>query len=153
MANANNEYPENFFRGISAEESIDRDYGEPILLYSAFQFTKEQHRKDTFYEASITWEDDDKAYNVIMNQKKIKGECEYYQFKVGVAKISMDKMKKKLEPFIIKGELSYERDKTEDNNYHGNLLIAESLSKKGQLYTHVKTLLCQCVVKICRREN
>ncbi|WP_352401596.1 hypothetical protein [Synergistes jonesii] len=153
MANINSNYPENFFRGISTEDAIEDSYGEPMLLYSAFQFTNKHGRTDNFHEASITWEDDENAYTVIMNQKKIKGECEDYQFKVGVARISMDKMKRQLEPFIIKGELSYERDKTDDNDYHGNLLLAESLSQKRQLCTHVKTLLCQCVIDIHRRDN
>ena len=114
-------YPKEFLRGISSKDYIDNGH----VLYSAFQF-KDTGRDDGNSEASINWLDDDDAITIALNQRKENGKI---QFPEGVARIDLDFAKMVLHNFSQVG-FSYERAPLENNKYHGNLLLANSLSKQ-----------------------
>ena len=61
-----------------------------------------------------------------MNQKKTDGS---FQFKIGVAICSTDEiMRLRLRP-LVKGYFEFERSPLASNQYHGNLLLKETVSK------------------------
>lgn len=60
------EYPENFYRGISSKSFIGSD-GHPDI--QAFKFD-DLPREDSFREMSINWNDSDESLEILLNQKK-----------------------------------------------------------------------------------
>lgn len=114
-------YPQEFLRGISNKDFIDNGH----VLYTAFQFD-DTGRNDGNREASINWLDDDGAIELALNQRKDNGKI---QFLGGVARIDLKFAKMILHNFSQEG-FSYERAPLETNRYHGNLLLANSLSKQ-----------------------
>ncbi len=114
-------YPKEFLRGISNKDFIENGH----VLYTAFQFD-DTGRDDGNREASINWLDDDGAITMALSQKKENGK---FQFPGGVARIDLDFAKMILHNFAQIG-FSYERAPLENNKYHGNLLVANSLPKQ-----------------------
>ena len=114
-------YPKEFLRGIANKDFIDNGH----VLFSAFQFD-DTGRVDENREASINWLDDDGAISLALNQRKENGKL---QFIGGVARINLDYAKLILHNFSQEG-FTYERAPLENNKYHGNLLLDNSLSKQ-----------------------
>ena len=114
-------YPKEFLRGIANKGFIENGH----VLYTAFQFD-DTGREDGNREASINWLDDDGAIALALNQRKENGKI---QFSGGVARINLDYAKMILHNFSQVG-FSYERAPLENNKFHGNLLLANSLSKQ-----------------------
>lgn len=114
-------YPKEFLRGIPNKDFIDNGH----VLYTAFQFD-DTGREDGNREASINWLDDQEAINTALNQRKDNGKL---QFPYGVAKIDLEFAKIILHNFS-QVSFSYERAPLDNNKYHGNLLLANSLSKQ-----------------------
>lgn len=114
-------YPKEFLRGISNKDYVENGH----VLYAAFQFD-EKGRQDRNLEASINWLDDDGAISLAINQRKENGKI---QFPGGVARIDLEFAKMILHNFSQTG-FSYERKPLENNKYHGNLLLLNSLSKQ-----------------------
>ena len=114
-------YPKEFLRGIANKDFIDNGH----VLFSAFQFD-DTGRVDENREASINWLDDDGAISLALNQRKENGKL---QFTGGVARINLDYAKLILHNFSQEG-FTYERAPLENNKYHGNLLLDNSLSKQ-----------------------
>lgn len=114
-------YPKEFLRGIANKDFIDNGH----VLHSAFQFD-DTGRADGNWEASINWLDDDGAITLALNQRKDNGKL---QFSGGVARIDLSYAKMVLHNFSQVG-FSYERAPLENNKYHGNLLLDNSLSKQ-----------------------
>lgn len=118
-------YPKEFLRGIANKDFII-DNG--CILCTAFQFD-DVARSDGYREASINWLDDDGAITLALNQRKENGKI---QFPGGVARIDLNYTKMILHNFS-QADFSYERAPLENNKYHGNLLLANSLSKQIRL--------------------
>lgn len=114
-------YPKEFLRGISSKDFLDNGH----VLYTAFQFD-DTGRQDGNREASINWLDDDGAISLALDQRKDNGK---YQFPGGVARIDLEFAKMILHNFSQEG-FSYERAPLDNNIYHGNLLLSNSLSKQ-----------------------
>lgn len=114
-------YPKEFLRGIANKDFIDNGH----VLPTAFQFD-DTGRDDGKREASINWLDDDGAIMLALNQRKENGKL---QFTGGVARIDLDYAKMILHNFS-QVSFSYERAPLENNKYHGNLLLDNSLSKQ-----------------------
>jgi hypothetical protein len=131
-------YPENCLRGLSSKDMLQED---GTIAGHAFYFTKVDNRTDGCQELSINWQDDDKTIEFTINQTSPRGGL---QFKYGVAVLplaALNKICKQLT--LIAGLVSYERKPTEENPYHGNILLRESVSPHtmksiaGTLATHV----------------
>ena len=117
-----NLYPETFYRGISKSHFIDC-YQHPTL--EAFVF--DDIREDGFSEMSISWNDSEEALNVLLSQKKEGGSL---QFEGGAVELPFPKLKQITLAYINLGQFSYERKATDDNIFHGNLLIKQNFPEK-----------------------
>lgn len=91
-----------------------------------FEFKKNEIRTDNKEEVSINWLDDSRAIEIALNQKNAKGEK---QFKAGVVKLELKKVKDVLLNIPTKNIVEFERNELEDNKYHGNILIDASTPK------------------------
>lgn len=150
--NKEGKYSETLFRGLSASDWIYKDCDEDfeILTSAAFDF-KDKNRADGYLEASITWNDDVTALEVIMNQRK-DNENKDIQFKVGVAKLSLGAINRSMQPFIQSQLLNYERSVTEYNKYHGNLLFKKT-KQKTPIYKMIQMHLCESMTEIIYRDK
>ncbi|MBM3299019.1 MAG: hypothetical protein FJY85_03595 [Deltaproteobacteria bacterium] len=79
-------------------------------------------------EASINWEDDSSVIEFTMNQKK--GETGEFEFKAGIAVVSIGRMHAILPDFLATGQLAYERRQVVGNPYHGNILLKASVDSR-----------------------
>lgn len=135
--------PEKCIRGILNPGFIDEDGVANIGL---FQFRKREP-SDDWLEASINWMDDKKAIGFTLNQTKDNGE---FKFKVGIAilpRSDLDRIKKR---HGIAGHFKYKRASSQDNRYHGNLLL------KNDILTVRKRMVCNLLAfysQIHRRED
>lgn len=120
-------FPDEFWRGIANKEFISQGH----VLASAFQFD-EEIRVDNYKELSINWNDNAKALEKLLVQRKENGKL---QFSGGAAKLSLSTVKQVLKSFIDENQFNYERRPVEENEFHGNLLISADLNK--QLRTQV----------------
>ena len=119
------EYPDELIRGISTDKFLS--HGHPTKEL----FSKFEERDDDFGELSITWYDNEEAMEITLNQIKDGN----IQFKEGVAVICRHKLDICCKHPLTEECLHYERKPTEDNKYHGNLLLKKSTpkSKKSEI--------------------
>jgi hypothetical protein len=117
-------YPRRCIRGIRSKDHFHED---GILGAAAFQFEHNPQRQDSFMEASVNWEDDPSVIDFTMNRKK--GNTDEFEFKAGVAVVSLERLRAGLRQFVESGALAYERNSLPDNRYHGNLLVKDSMAK------------------------
>lgn len=115
-------YPEDCLRGISAPDHILEDGSVSTV---AFNFS-DGIRDDGWKELSINWADDESSKESLLNQQKENGEL---QFKVGYAIVPRREMDHLIAQPMVYGTLSYERLPTENNKYHGNILLRGNLPK------------------------
>lgn len=116
-------FPDNCIRGIKSGAFLTDD---GRVGASLFFFEERYTRVDGWTEQSINWEDDDHAIEFTLNQRKETGEK---QFKAGVVVIprnGIDRVRKL--PGVI-DKLSYERQRLDDNPYHGNMLLQANVRK------------------------
>ena len=81
----NTEFPQSFFRGLSSKDFVKNNVVQP----SAFQF-KETLNDNSRKEASINWNDDGNALELLLNQKKTD---ETFQFKGGATELYLSEIK------------------------------------------------------------
>ena len=122
MENDEEIYPQKMLRGISSKNFIL----EGILTEDVFNL--DPVREDGYCEISITWYDNQEAFDVIMTQRSDKRD--EIQFQAGVAELDRAEIATKMKAHFLSENLSYERRPTKDNRYHGNLLVKNSLSKQ-----------------------
>ena len=119
-------YPEKLLKGLANKEYvIDGCVVDSAFSSSAF---KDSLRHESFEESSVNWLDDEGAIEEALNKKKDKDGS--IQFKAGIAVINRRKLHYVLNAHIIEGRFKYERDPTEENKYHGNLLLKKGLEKQ-----------------------
>jgi hypothetical protein len=143
-------YPDKWLRGIPNSDFIGSNHQ---LRASAFQFAPEV-RHDGFCECSISWNDDTKALDLLMDQKKQKGDEVVHQFKIGVAILSRSELDRIITNHNCKDAMKYERARLPENPYHGNLLCNSILRRdvKDQLIMAI-ALLCVKEIKYRETEN
>jgi hypothetical protein len=134
------DYSEKILRGISDPSGINED-GRPSA--AAFQFVIVD-RTDGFEEASINWFDDEKALDILLNQRK--EDTNALQFKGGVAILSKNWVDIMIKNPAGNGIINYERNELLNNKYHGNLLRLASLSKSQKIM--ISSTLAMGVEKI-----
>jgi len=117
-------YPNELLRGIP-NDCID-EFGYPATNLFTFDNSSQQ-RTDGYKEESVTWRDDEKAVSILLNQKKEDGQI---QFKIGVAVLSRHEIDRLIRVEWVRQSLSYEREKTPENKYHGNLLLKVDVPKR-----------------------
>lgn len=115
-------YPKFFLRGISREDFIKNGF----VTIAVFQFDDDA-REDGYRELSINWYDDDDSLTELLSQLNKKG-C--IQFTGGATKMLLSEVKNFMSPFIQNKLFSFERKEIENNKYHGNLLIYNSVTKQ-----------------------
>lgn len=114
------DYPQKFLRGLSNKDFVQDGH----VLPTAFQFD-DVGRADCMHEASINWLDNDGAIDVALKQRKDNGKI---QFTAGIACLELELVKLVLNS-IPQEVFTYERDELPENIYHGNLLLASSVSR------------------------
>lgn len=129
-------YPIELIRGLSPNDSITP---EGYVTASGFQFDPyDAKRGDNYCELSINWKDDDGAIDKVLMQHK--PNCAVPQFSIGYAIVERSKIDIMLKTYVDKLHFSYERCPVEgdklkdidDNPYHGNLLVNESVGKQAK---------------------
>lgn len=146
------EYPDEFYRGISSPTDItDGGY----VTAGAFQFDAyDSQRGDEYCELSVNWNDDDEALQVLLNQHKPKKEDK--QFKGGYCKINRSFLNNMFKGYMTDGTFSYERrpvaateeNDYQENRYHGNLLMKNTLDKQVKKnMQHALALMAGLAVK------
>ena len=129
------DYPERFIKGIPHNNLINDD---GIADQQLFAFIDRGEREDDWIEQSINWQDNEEVINFTLNQTR-KGEIHY---KAGVALVLTEELERLKRRPQYMGKIDYERNMTEDNPYHGNLLIIRTLSKptKNAISAHLAIL-------------
>lgn len=122
MENTEEEYPDKMLRGISSFDFIQ----DGIITEEVFSM--DPARYDGYCEISITWYENDEAFNILMMQMSERRE--ELQFKAGAAELDRKELKRKMKNHFIASNLKYEKRPTLNNKYHGNLLVKNSLSKR-----------------------
>lgn len=146
------EYPDEFYRGISSPSDItDSGY----VTAGAFQFDQyDSQRGDEYCELSVNWHDDDEALQVLLNQHKPKKEDK--QFKGGYCKINRALLNNMFKVYMTDRTFSYERrpvaaveeNDYQENRYHGNLLMKNTLDKQVKKnMQHTLALMAGLAVK------
>ena len=115
------EYPDQCIRGIvSPDWLITND-----VASSAMYTFKVGDRKDGWTESSINWRDDEKAVDLALNLKNDDGELRY---KIGIAILPRSVLDMIRKNRGFSDLFDYERAPTEDNSYHGNLLLLKEMN-------------------------
>jgi len=115
-------YPPKMLRGISSKNFIL----EGALTEETFNL--DPVREDGFCEISVTWYDNQDAFDVIMSQKSERRN--EIQFQGGAAELDRIELTTKMKMHFLAGRLNYERRPTSNNQYHGNLLIKDNIPKQ-----------------------
>ena len=115
-------YPEKMLRGISSFKFIEGG----ILTDAVFEL--DPVRDDGYCEISITWYENQEAFDILMSQVSIRRE--ELQFKAGAAELDRIELTKKMENHFLESNIKYERKPSSTNKYHGNLLVKNDLSKQ-----------------------
>lgn len=129
-----NEYPEEFYRGISSPNDITES---GYVTAGAFQFDQyDSQRGDEYCELSVNWNDNEESLHVLLDQHKPQREDK--QFKGGYCTINRTLLNNMFKGHMDSEEFSYERRPVEaseendyqENLYHGNLLMKNTLDKQ-----------------------
>ncbi len=129
-----NEYPEEFYRGISSPNDITEN---GYVTAGAFQFDQyDSQRGDEYCELSVNWNDNKDALQVLLDQHKPHKDDK--QFKGGYCTINRTLLNNTFKAYMDSKEFSYERrpvEASEENDYqvnlyHGNLLMKNTLDKQ-----------------------
>lgn len=129
-----NEYPEEFYRGISSPNDITES---GYVTAGAFQFDQyDSQRGDEYCELSVNWNDNEESLQVLLDQHKPQREDK--QFKGGYCTINRTLLNNMLKGYMDSEEFSYERrpvkaseeNDYQENLYHGNLLMKNTLDKQ-----------------------
>lgn len=105
----------------------DQTYFERVGLTEE-TFNLDPVREDGFCEISVTWYDNQDAFDVIMSQKSERRN--EIQFQGGAAELDRIELTTKMKMHFLAGRLNYERRPTSNNQYHGNLLIKDNIPKQ-----------------------
>lgn len=134
------QYADSFYRGISPNCLHEDGY----LLPETFKI--DAGREDGFGEISITWNDNDEAFNVIASQKNSR--TGQVQFTEGISKIETKIFVDQMKIHIINKNVDYERRPTENNKYHGNILVKDDLPKaiKTMLRSQFALMAQNCIL-------
>ncbi len=115
-------YPDEFIRGISDPSCISED-----KLPNAHFLKFETLSKDgQTFEESINWFDEDEALKTTFLQEK-DGKI---QFTYGAFILDRMELEVQMKKPMIKNSLSYNRDPLRGNDYHGNILLQNTVEKK-----------------------
>jgi hypothetical protein len=117
-------YPTRFIRGIPNKSFLVEERTVGSQLY---HFKREHVRDDGLIEESINWEDDSFAVKFSLKQRIEKSGKRELQFKAGVAIIDREDIDSLKNQVSVRGRLSYERQRLENNPYHGNLLLDKAI--------------------------
>jgi len=132
-------YPDSFYRGISPANVQDG-----FLLPETFH--SDGGRDDGFEEISITWNDEEAAFRTIASQ--INDRTGKLQFSAGISKIKREEFDIRMKPQVLINNIDYERRPTKNNQYHGNILVRENLTKvvKNMLKAQLALLAQECII-------
>jgi hypothetical protein len=137
-------YPDHCIRGILNSNLLLED---DMLSLGAFDFIKVD-RQDNWKEASINWMDDEMAIDFTFKQTKDSGEL---KFKAGIAILSRSELDRIKKNFKFMGNFDYERKSEDGNDYHGNLLLNDKISKYKR--DVIRNLLVFAAKVIKRKDN
>ena len=101
MKNNEEIYPQKMLRGISSKNFIV----EGILTEDVFNL--DPVREDGYCEISVTWYDNQEAFDVIMSQKSDRRD--EIQFQAGAAELDRVEIVTKMKVHFLSKNLSYER--------------------------------------------
>ncbi|NQU35620.1 MAG: hypothetical protein HQ521_20530 [Bacteroidetes bacterium] len=119
-------FPEECIRG-AREDQIYLENDNYIAGSNLFYFNKLDDPDSSGWKGnSINWKDDENAIEFTLNQEK-NGKK---QFNAGAAIVPHTQLKKINRMPLVKGRLQFERDKLDDNPYHGNLLLGSNVTPR-----------------------
>ena len=116
------DFADNILKGITNSDLIEGN----SVNWTAFT-PPSNSLVNGWKESSINWEDDSGAINNLLQQKNKNGDP---KFKAGIVRISRNEIDKIIEHFKIFEKFSYNRDRLDNNKYHGNLLFAENMKSE-----------------------
>lgn len=115
-------YADKLLRGISSEKFLL----DGCVTDDVFQ--TDSAREDGYCEISITWFECDEALAIIKNQ--VNERTNTVQFPAGIVELDRKEIDTKMKAHIIAKRLGYEKRPVPTNQYHGNLLIKDSIEKQ-----------------------
>ena len=136
-------YPSSFYRGISEQYCKDG-----YLLPESFHIDTETVRNDGYTEISITWNYEPDSFQIIASQ--LNERTGLIQFPAGIAEIQKNEFEDRMRPHLIVKNMSYERAPLDDNKYHGNILLKDTLDKT--MRTMIKSQLA-LLAQACIHRN
>jgi hypothetical protein len=110
-------YPENCLRGIPNPQQVKEN---ELVDVDVFMFNNQNIIENSSHQISINWQDDDNAISFTLAQKRTDEEL---QFKGGVAVIPRSDLDQLSKLPIMKESFSYNRQRLQENEYHGNLIL------------------------------
>lgn len=116
-------FPDKCIRGIINRSGLEDDHTANINL---FPFHDYGCRTDGWIPESINWMDSENVIGFTLNQKNDDGGL---QFTVGIAVLPRNELDRLRRRTGFLDGLKYERDPLPKNDYHGNILLSNNLSK------------------------
>ena len=117
-------YPHRLIKGLLNYTYLDES-DHSIVLPSTFNFDEKYTREDDWIEQSINWEDDQEAINFTLNQKKDGS----ILFPAGLAVVPTKEIVNLRKTSHLRNRFSYERKESDENKYHGNLVLNKETPK------------------------
>jgi len=136
-----NEYPRACIRGIQKGSSIRSNNKASLKLFLPDDRTK-KYRNDNGIETSINWEDNETVLDFTLNYKDDNNRL---VFPNGAVRLSRDRIDSVITNTNVSNPVSYERDKLEDNPYHGNIVFRDGLAQ------HDINLICGTFALYCSK--
>ena len=109
-------FPENCLRGVPNDSFVRKG----VIGSELFYFYSRDSRDDGWTEQSINWQDDEQTIEFTLSQLKENSEL---HFKTGVVIIRRFELDRIRDRYAHMNLLSYERQATEENPHHGNILL------------------------------
>lgn len=136
------DYPKRVARGI-INDTLMQDNMPSAALFKNFETGSD--RQDEYSELSINWCDCEDAVTLLLKMKREDAPV----YKCGVAILSREEIDSLRRRPATRGFFSYERRPIPDNNYHGNLLLRNNVSK--QMRDLIANGLALCVDEVIQR--
>lgn len=150
-------YPEEILRGISKnDQQFITPEGYPTQAAFQFDAYDATNREDEYCELSINWVDDEGAVNVLLDQMNTRKNCP--QFQGGYCRFPRIILLAAMRDYFSNKHLMYERSPIEadpengvsENQYHGNILMKNGLSKHAR--TNIQVTLAGIAGAVIPRE-
>jgi hypothetical protein len=136
------EYPEACARGIPNDGCVCEDQGYVTATTALWQFDGKRADENGWIAESVNWVDNDRAVTLLLEQTK----GEKFQFNEGVAILPRSELDLLKNEAWARGRFDYHREPVKGNDYHGNLLLHQSVPRTWKQAVQMR-LAMKCEIR------